>query len=215
MFETVIFDLDGVILDSMPFHVRAWKEAFARYGYKVQDKDLYLNEGAIEADGAGNLIYEGEKPLSAESFNSILRLQQDIFCSKYAAKVKTFDAVPQLFNTLKEKGLALGLVTSSHRDVLCKSLDAELARYFRVMITGDQVTHRKPHPEPYLRAVDDLLVPSDRCVVVENAPAGIRAAKAAGLMCVALTTTLEAEHLKEADRTFSSWKSLEGFLLTR
>jgi beta-phosphoglucomutase len=55
MFKAVIFDLDGVILDSMPFHVRSWKEAFARYGYKVRAKDLYLNEGAVEADGAEHL----------------------------------------------------------------------------------------------------------------------------------------------------------------
>jgi beta-phosphoglucomutase len=92
MFKAVIFDLDGVILDSMPFHVRSWKEAFARYGYKVRAKDLYLNEGAVEADGTEQLIYEGEKSLSAERFNSILRLQQDIFCSRYAVKVKTFSS---------------------------------------------------------------------------------------------------------------------------
>jgi beta-phosphoglucomutase len=71
---------------------------------------------------------------------------------------------------------------------------------FNVIVTGDQVTHTKPHPEPYLTAAQQLAVKPDECIVIENAPSGIEAAKKAGMYCIAVKTTIQDEqYLKEAD----------------
>ena len=71
---------------------------------------------------------------------------------------------------------------------------------FDVIVTGDQVTHTKPHPEPYLTAAQKLTVKPDECIVIENAPSGITAAKQAGMYCIAVKTTIQDEqYLKNAD----------------
>ncbi|MFN4197275.1 MAG: HAD family hydrolase, partial [Caldimicrobium sp.] len=89
----------------------------------------------------------------------------------------------------------------------------ELKSFFEVFITGDKIEKRKPHPDPYLKAIKFFNVPNDKCLAVENSPAGIKSAKGANLLCIALTTTLAPEYLSSADYIVHSHKDLRNLLL--
>ncbi len=199
MKEVLLFDLDGVILDSMPWHVRAWQEAFRSFGLEIPEEAIYLHEGAIELDTARELFTgQGITP-TPEFFREAFRLQKEIFTRKYRSRVQPFPGVVEQLEELKRQGRRLALVTSSHREILREVLPASLEKLFDLIVSGDRVPRRKPHPDPYLTGLRELGAHPQRALAVENAPAGIRSAKSAGLFCIAITTTLPPEHLREAD----------------
>jgi beta-phosphoglucomutase len=119
---------------------------------------------------------------------------------------------------LRGRGYRLALVTGSSRSVVDGvSESVDLRILFEAMVTGDQVTHGKPDPEPYRIAAERLNLTPGECLVVENAPMGIRSAKAAGMACVALATTLPPPRLTAAgaDRVFADAKALRDWLLDK
>lgn len=210
--KAVLFDMDGVILDSMKYHVSAWTEAIRDFGCEICEELLYLHEGAIEPKTAVNIFCSHECAMTEEDFAYILQRQKSIFHARYAAQVSPYTDVPSMLQTLHTSGLRLALVTSSHWDVVMSTLPATILMYLSHVVTGDRVTRRKPHPDPYLAAASAFGLQPEECLVVENAPAGIRAAKAAGMQCVAITTTLAAHHLQEADITVSNHLALTSLL---
>jgi beta-phosphoglucomutase len=213
MSRSVLFDMDGVILDSMPYHVRAWQEALSEQGFSVSAEMLYLHEGAIEPDTATAIFKGNKRFINADMFHEILVRQMEIFATCYQSIIKPFPEVPQILKQLSDAGWQLALVTSSHVEILKKVLPSEIKGYMDHIITGDQVDRRKPFPDPYLAALSALKQGPENCLVVENAPAGIMAAKAAALHCVALTTTLSEEHLSEADAVLTSHTDLIDYIL--
>ena len=210
--EALCFDMDGVVVDSMPWHVRAWQEAFRAFGLNVPEETLYLHEGAIEAETSRKIFEDQGVEPSPELFEKVLALQRRIFTEKYRALVRPFPEIPDLLADLRAQGRSLALVTSSHREILEEILPKDILGLFHFVLTGDQVKRRKPHPEPYQKATESLKVPPEEALAVENAPAGIKAAKNAGLFCIALTTTLSPEHLQEADVIVADHQNLYRLL---
>jgi len=194
----LIFDLDGVILDSMPAHVAAWQSAFAENGVQATDDFIYLNEGALDRERLVRLISSDGRILPPEFFDRLLDRQRRIFREQYSLTVRLFPQAVELIDRLDQAGLPLALVTSSTFQVIRPDLLTWLERRFSVIITGDQVVKSKPDPEPYLAAATGLGVRPDQAVAVENAPAGITSARRAGLICLALATTLPPAALAEA-----------------
>jgi len=213
MTRSVLFDMDGVILDSMPYHVRAWQEALSEQGFSVSAEMLYLHEGAIEPDTAAAIFKDNKRFINADMFHEILVRQMEIFVTRYQLMIKPFPEVPQILKRLCDAGWQLALVTSSHVEILKKVLPSGIKGYMDHIVTGDQVNRRKPFPDPYLAALSALEQGPEACLVVENAPAGIMAAKAAAIHCVALTTTLSEEHLSEADAVLTSHTELIDYIL--
>jgi len=212
MKPALLFDLDGVILDSMPWHVRAWQEAFSTLGLEIPEEEIYLHEGAIELETARNLFKnQGIEP-TPEFFRKAFALQKKIFKEKYQARVKPFPEVPDLLSDLRKEGRRLALVTSSHQEILEEVFPKSLASLFHYIVTGDQVSRRKPHPDPYLMGLSGLGASVEEALAVENAPAGVRSAKSAGLLCIAITTTLAPHHLKEADLVVEDHRNLKRVL---
>jgi beta-phosphoglucomutase len=107
----------------------------------------------------------------------------------------------------------MAIVTGTARHELEVTLPQEILCYFEVVVTGDEVKRGKPDPEPYLTALSKLGVSSDRALVVENAPLGVRAAKAAGICCFAVETSMQCPRLVGAERSFADIISLSEFLL--
>ncbi|WP_456431952.1 HAD family hydrolase [Thermosulfuriphilus sp.] len=211
--EAIVFDMDGVVMDSMPYHVRAWREAFQEFGLDIPEELLYLHEGAIELSSARRLFSgQGIDP-TEKWFKKILARQQEIFAQKYRHLVRPYPEIPDLLSDLKNQGRRLALVTSSHLKVLREILPRALQGLFDFILTGDMVKRRKPHPEPYLRALEALGTSAQETAAIENAPAGIRSAKEAGLICLGITTTLEPAYLSEADYVVSDHQKLKEVLL--
>jgi len=213
MKEYLFFDLDGVLLDSMPYHARAWILAFKNFGLEFTEEEIYLHEGAIELESAkGLFLSKGVNP-TEEFFEKAFKLQKKIFKEHFAHLVKPFPEVPDLLAELKREKRKLALVTSSSEEILKEVFPEKLQKFFEVIITGDKVERRKPHPDPYLKALEYFKAPRDEASVIENAPAGILAAKGASLFCIGITTTLKPEHLSLADLIVRDHEELRKVLL--
>lgn len=213
MRDFLFFDLDGVLLDSMPYHAKAWILAFREFGLEFTEEEIYLHEGAIELETARTLFLDKGIHPTPTFFERAFRLQKRIFRENFADKIKPFPEVPELLEELKGQGKTLALVTSSSEEILREVFPQSLKKFFSIVITGDKVEKRKPHPDPYLKAKELLKAPDENISVIENAPAGVLSAKRAGLFCIALTTTLKPEHLSQADLIAKDHQELRAFLL--
>lgn len=206
-----MFDLDGTLLDSMSWHVRAWQEVIAETGIEVDDELIYLNEGALEHSELWALLPPVNGGLKA-MVTAYLGRQMAVFRERYSHRVALFPGAAEVLADLKTRGYRLALVTSSHRQVLEQTLPAVTLDLFEAVVTGDEVKRPKPDPQPYQAALAMLDLPAEAAVAVENAPAGIRSARAAGLVCCAVTTTLRANRLIEADIVVRNLKMMKDWL---
>jgi len=205
-FKAVIFDMDGVITDTMKYHFMAWKRVFASYGLAIGRYEIYKREGQ---DGLSSI----REILSDYGFRLQPRIEEKILAQKEAlfkrlVRVSLVKGARPFIRGLKKHGLKLGLVTGTSRAETLKILPKDLLSIFDASVTGDEVRRGKPDPEPFLKAMKLLRVKKNQAIVIENAPFGIRAAKAAGLYCVALKTSLPESYLKEADAAFASYSAL-------
>lgn len=199
MRKTVLFDMDGVILDSMPFHVKAWQEAMGEEGFNITPELLYLHEGAIEPETAVSIFRSNGCAMSKQQFDRVLERQIGIFRRRYFPLVRPYPEIEPILDSLKSQGCKMAIVTSSHSSIMEDVLPHGIRKQMSCIVTGDMVERRKPDPAPYLEAMTRTGSSADNCIVVENAPAGIKAARAAEARCIAIKTTLSGEHLAEAD----------------
>ena len=206
----IIFDMDGVIVDSMPYHFIAWYEALRPWGIRVNCFDVYAKEGEKwERSLRDFLIRGGQKP-TPTTLRAILKTREKIF-KKYFRRF-LFKGAPEFICCLKEKGYVLALVTGTSTREIHHILPKKVLECFSVVVAGDKVKNGKPHPEPYLTAAKRLGVDPSKCVVIENAPYGITSAKRAGMYCIAITTSLPEEYLKHADTVVNGLNDITGII---
>jgi beta-phosphoglucomutase len=195
--KAIIFDMDGVIVDSMPYHFLSWYEALRPYGVRISCFEVYSREGERWDKSLKDFLRMGGLKPSPKLMAEVFALRQKIF-KKYFKRF-IFKGVEEFLQCLKGKGYCLGLVTGTPYLQVRKILPGSMRSLFDCIVTGDQVTRGKPDPEPYLKASRLLKLPGHECMVVENAPYGIESAKRAGMFCVAVTTSLPAGYLSNAD----------------
>jgi beta-phosphoglucomutase len=194
-FDAVVFDMDGVLCDSEPFIAAAAAEALRRrYGIAVPREDFLpfvgagddrFIAGAAEAHGVtADLAID--KPLTYE-----------IYLELIAVSLRAVGGVHEFLAEARAAGLRLAVATGSDRP----KLDGNLAAIalsestFDVVVSAEQVTHKKPHPETFLRAVELLGLPASRCLVVEDAANGVKAGRAAGCAVLGITSSQPADVL--------------------
>lgn len=205
--KAIIFDMDGVITNTMPDHYRVWKKIFRKHGIVVSRFEVYEREGQKGIDSIDEIFEQHGKPLTTSAARKILRQKERAFRRK--AGIRFIPGARQFLKSLHSKQFRLGLVTGTSRKELNQILPEGLRRLFHARITGTDVRDGKPHPEPYLKALQLLHVKPKDAIVIENAPLGIASAKGAGLRCLAIATSLPAKRLKRADRVFRSIKDLK------
>jgi beta-phosphoglucomutase len=211
--KAIIFDMDGVIIDSMPYHFIAWYESLGEFGVRVSCFDVYLKEGERWDKTLNHLLIRAGRLPTPVLLKKIFSLRQRIF--KRYFKRFIFKDVMELLTCLKRKGYLLGLVTGTPLREVERILPVSIRRLFDHIVAGDQVKEGKPHPEPYLKAAGSLQVKPQECVVIENAPFGIESAKRANMFCIALTTSLPREYLSGADMVLNELKEISGFIDSR
>ena len=209
--STIIFDMDGVISDSMPFHAKAWKEAFGTIGVDVEDFEIYIREGMKGRETIEDIIKERNLSISQEQMEQIYKRKRDAFGRIF--EVKLMPGIYELLTGLRKNGHRLALVTGSCLEAAKAVLQNGIEDMFDVVVAGEMVANGKPDPEPYLKAVSMLGVAKENCLVIENAPAGITSAKRAGLTCYAVATSLPKTYLKEADIVFNNIEEVSDCLL--
>jgi beta-phosphoglucomutase len=196
--KAVLFDLDGVLLGSMPYHVKAWQEVFSQYNIQLDPNEIYSREGTRTADLARNLAIDHKLNLSEEELQNLVQSK-----SKKYNEITQADVMPgvsDLVLELKRRQLKIAIVTSTFRENLLRVMPQDLVAKFDTIITGGYVENGKPHPEPFLKAAEKLGIKPSECIVVENAEIGIRSGKAAEMFCVGVTSTQTEEQLKQADK---------------
>lgn len=210
--SAIIFDMDGVIVDSMPYHFIAWYEALRPFGVRVSCFDVYAREGEKwDTSMRDFLSAAGVKPTD-ELLHRIFECRKKIFRRYFRRHI--FKGAAEFIDCLARKGYTLALVTGTTRKGVMKILPAAIRKNFSVIVCGDDVKKGKPHPEPYLRAAKDLGVEPGKCVVIENAPYGIASAKKAGMFCIAVTTSLPKEYLKKADMAVNDLREITTIINT-
>lgn len=211
--RAIVFDMDGVVLDSPPMHLLTWQRTLGPLGIKLTAADHYPLEGLPTEITAQRLTehFLG-KACSDQEARHLASIKRALFREMFEPTL--VPGIVPLLHDLRGRGYRLGLVTGSSRSVVDESLvPTGAAEFFEVIITGDEVTRGKPDPEPYRSAAARLGFPPSQCLAVENAPLGIRSANAAGLGCIALETILPAEWLSLADQVFPNVQSMRSWLL--
>jgi beta-phosphoglucomutase len=206
MFQAVLFDLDGVIIDTLHYHYLAWKHMFGKRGGVVREHTVLLHEGRNSREVLPILMKEAGVSVSDEEQEQFIEEKRAYYRSIVQAR-----EYPQAFGVideLKSRGLKAALVTACALKNMQHSLNSAQQAHFDFIITGDEVPHAKPFPDPYLTAARQLRVEPKYCVVVENAPLGIEAARNAGMYCIAIETTLGREYLTLADRILKNIREL-------
>jgi beta-phosphoglucomutase len=210
-FRAVIFDMDGVITNTMPYHFDAWLATFKRAGIAVNCYDVYKREGQDGLTSVREIFRERKLKLNLPTARRILAEKEALF--KHIVKIKFVKGARPFVRALKKRGFSLALVTGTSRHETEKILPQKLRALFDVTVTGDEVKKGKPNPEPFFKALKLLKMDSGSAVVLENAPFGVKAAKKAGLFCIALETSLPREYLTGADIIFKSYDELSRYFL--
>jgi HAD superfamily hydrolase (TIGR01509 family) len=199
--RAVVFDLDGVLLDSESINVRAAFEAFASFGHPLDEADVARIVGRHPMDYAVELMRQHGVPESAGA--ELRRIQEEAYQRLWNEGARLLDGAEVALHAVRARGLKTGLATSSGRGSVQEALDRfGLQDAFDATLTLDDVAARKPDPEIYLRASERLGVVPDAMLVVEDSCHGITAAKAARAWCVAVRTPWVAE---EAQR-LADWR---------
>ncbi|MBI5453082.1 MAG: HAD family phosphatase [Deltaproteobacteria bacterium] len=205
--KAVLFDFDGVLGRTMEDNYRAWVHAFSAHGLPFEREPYFLIEGFNSRRVAEHFL--GDSAGRRGLIEELIDLKETHYAEN--ASFSLYDGVEELVNELKAGGVKLALVSGASSKRLEASVKGAFLSLFDAVITGDRVKNCKPHPEPYLTAAKALSCAPSECVAVENAPMGIMSAKAAGMRCVAITSTLPQDALLLADRTFTSIKELKRF----
>jgi HAD superfamily hydrolase (TIGR01509 family) len=197
-FTDVIFDMDGVLCASEPFIAEAACKMFAEmHGVTVQPLDFVPFVGTGEDRFIGGV---------AEKYGVTLVMPRDkertyaIYLEIIKGRLQPLPGVHEFIADCRQRGVKLAVATSADRVKLDGNLNeiGVPAQTFDACITGSEIAHKKPDPEIFLTAARRLGVPATRCLVIEDAPSGVQAAKRAGSSCLGLTTSFSAAQLIEA-----------------
>lgn len=208
--KAVLIDMDGVLFDSMPIHAYTWNKTIAEEGLQMSEEEAYLHEGRT---GRSTIEIVFRKLLKREpTEEEVTRI--------YGKKAGLFDSLPEapvmkgapeLLDTIAAANLTRILVTGSGQKLLLDRINHHFPGHFGQdrMVTAFDVTQGKPHPEPYLKGLQKAGVKAHQALVIENAPLGVEAAKAAGLFTIAVNTgPLKDNYLAQADLIFHNLDEL-------
>lgn len=188
--KAVLFDMDGVLYDSMKWHAKSWKETMDEFDIPSTPEEFYQYEGMVGSHTINDLMKrEKGREATEDEVKTIYKRKTELF-SKY----NDGSLIPYAYDFVKkvhDKGLTCVVVTGSGQPTLINKLEHNFPGLFQkeLMVTAFDVRHGKPHPEPYLMGLEKAghLNPNE-AIVVENAPRGVEAAVAAGIFTIAVNT---------------------------
>jgi HAD superfamily hydrolase (TIGR01509 family) len=210
-FRAIIFDMDGVIVDSEPRHERAFREVFGEMGYGethgIHFPDYYgRSDRALWVD-----FISKHKP--TQSIEELSQWKQGKFLEMIRQEQPIFEDLPQLVQRLSLV-YKLGLASGSYHDVIDAILSLkELRKFFPVVVSVQDVAHGKPAPDVFLRAAELMKVSPQECCVIEDSAAGVEAAIAAGMTVIGITNSIPREELHRAHHVVSTYKEIDDLLL--
>jgi len=210
-FEAVIFDMDGVIVDSEPLHERAFRQVFEEIGYgATHGTDFPSYFGKSDLVLWKDFIAQHRPPQPLEE---LLALKEERFVELLRREEPVFQKVPELLEQLAPR-YPLALASGSRHQTIRVVLELrDLRRHFRVVVSSEDVAHGKPAPDIFLRTAGLLDVSPAACCVIEDSQAGVTAARAAGMTAIGITNSLPAGKLAHAHHVVASYEEIGRMLL--
>jgi len=193
-----IFDMDGTIVDNMAFHTDSWLAFFARRG-KTYDADAFFRETA-GAQGREILRARLGPDIPDDQIAVLAQEKDALYREMYGPHRRAIEGFEHLVTAARAQGVKLAVATSAPPKNIVFTLDElDLRRHFDTVVGAADVKQGKPHPDVFLKAAEQLGMAPAECIVFEDAPMGVEAARRAGMRAVVITTTLPAEAFAEFD----------------
>ncbi len=205
--QAVIFDMDGVIIDSEKLWFKVGESLLSKYGidYTEEMRRKIMGMGSIETMELIKRTYSIK-----DSISSLLEQRNHIVLEVFNNSIVPL--IPTAIDFIKmvsRNGYKIAIASSSPQELINLVVNRlELAGYFSAIVSGDKVSRGKPYPDIYLLTARELKVDNKRCLVLEDSPNGVKAAKNAGMKCIGITTNASKEELKEADLSINSFADL-------
>jgi HAD superfamily hydrolase (TIGR01509 family) len=199
MIQGIVFDMDGVLIDSHPVHRRAWRKFLDTLGTSVGDQELdFILEGRRREEILRHFL--GDIPASKIADYGH---QKDQFFEQNFRDVRLIPGVRQFLTTLEAAGLETAIATSASSSRTWATLRRlELDKQFATVVTGDDVVAGKPDPAVYRLVSRRMNLCPEELLVLEDAPCGVQAAKSAGIRCIGVSTNGRAEALRQCGAEF-------------
>ena len=193
-----VFDMDGTIVDNMAFHTRSWITFFERRG-KAVDADEFFRTTAGR-QGQEIIRSHLEQELADDEVATLIHEKEGVYRELYAPHLRAVSGFEDLIGTARASGTKLAVATAAPPANIEFTLDGlDLRRHFDAIVGAADVARGKPHPDVFLEAARRCGVAPEHCIVFEDAPLGVEAARRAGMRAVVLTTTLPASSFAEFD----------------
>jgi beta-phosphoglucomutase len=204
--RAVIFDVDGVLVDSYDAHMRSWLLMGREHGLTITEEQFASTFGQTSREIIARFW---GSDLSREDAEALDARKEAIYRDLIRERFPAMDGSVELIDALADAGFRLAVGSSGPPENVELTLDClGRASRFSAIVTGRDVTRGKPDPQVFQIAAERIGVPPARCIVVEDAPVGITAARAAGMSSVALVGTVAADRLGEADLVVRSLREL-------
>jgi beta-phosphoglucomutase family hydrolase len=193
MIKAVIFDMDGVIIDSEPIHFESDQMTMKHFGIEISHEELN------QYVGVSNLVMWSDLKAKFNLTASIDELmEKQSYFKKYLIgnkKLEPIEGIPHLLAQIKDAGVKIGLASSSNRDFIEMILNnLEIIHYFEVIVSGEEVTKSKPEPDIFLKAAEKLKIDPKNCLVIEDSQNGVKAAILAGMTCIGFNNPNSGTH---------------------
>jgi beta-phosphoglucomutase len=203
-----IFDMDGTLIDNTPYHFKSWQAMFKKYGKGELSKQTYYSEisGVPVVDTIRRVFGEGRDEAGIQA---LLNEKEDFYQQAYAPFVAPINGLENFLTELKNAGVKMAMATSAIQRDIDFILDRIPIRDdFEAIVDSTMVSKPKPNPKIFLKAAERLNMPPEKCVVFEDSLAGIKAANAAGMKVVAITTGHPATALHPVDIVINDYSEL-------
>lgn len=205
--EAVIFDMDGTLVDSMPYHHKSWEVFFESQG-------IHLTKEEFDSIHHGTLFDIMPRifgDISHEESYRLGMIKEEAFRELYKHEIRPIDGLIDWLETLKQAGLRIGLGTAADFTNADFTVDAiDIRKYFDTIITSDIVKEGKPSPAVYLKVAEELGVKPENCLVFEDTVSGVQAGIAAGMKVIGITTGMTEAEMQQlpVSAVISDYRSL-------
>ncbi len=210
----VLFDMDGVLLDSELAVFQSLAKTLKTKGIELPEGDFKKYIGKSSMTIAKEIITQYRMPQSPAELLKDHEALRGSFYSDFP-ELKPMDGVYECLNKLKLKGIHMAVVSSTESHGVLSALNRfDLLKYFNIVLCGDHVKKTKPSPEGYLLAAKMLCAQPEECVIVEDSPLGIEAGKNAGMLVMALKSSVIVQDTSAADYELRTFEDLIRFMWT-
>lgn len=209
--KACIFDLDGVVVDTAKYHYLAWRRLSEELGFVFTEEHNERLKGISRMDSLNILLEVGGKSFDEETKLALAQRKNNWYI-EYITKMREDETLPgvrEFLKYLRENNIKISLGSVSKNSMIILN-SIKLIDCFDAIIDGNKITNAKPDPEVFLKAAEALSVKPHECVVFEDAIAGLKAAKIAGMKCIGVGSS---EILHEADKVIQSFEELDMSIL--